>query len=46
MGTRTLLGTELETVHYILVKHLSAFCLSLETLWEAEFRGDRLISLV
>lgn len=43
---RTLLGTELGTIHYVLVKHLSTFCLSLEILWEAELRGDRLISLV
>lgn len=33
-------------VYYILAKSLSAFSLCCETLWEAEFKDDRLIHLM
>lgn len=38
--------TGLETTCYVLARNLSTFCPCLETLWEAKFKGDGLISLV
>jgi hypothetical protein len=47
MGIRTLLGIGLE-VHscYILTKNLFTFSSCHETLWEAKFKENRLISAV
>jgi hypothetical protein len=44
MRTRTLLGTRLEAMCYIVAKK-STFYPCTETLWEADFKGDRLIDV-
>jgi hypothetical protein len=47
LGIRTLLRIGLEAIYVTYWQRtLSTFCLCLETLWEAEFKGDRLTSLV
>jgi hypothetical protein len=43
MGMGALLEVGPEVINVIVARNLSTFCPSAETLWEAEFKGDRLI---